>query len=421
LHTHQKPLGSAKRFFYVATLQHSFLVHEFMTSQIAACGGAATEDIYWMRRALVQAQNSLYLSNPNPRVGCVIVRDGELLAQGFTQAAGSRHAEAQALFEAAQQGVDVGGATAYVSLEPCSHTGRTPPCADALIHAGLARLVCTVQDPNPQVAGQGAAKLQAAGLAVQTGVLAQEAKHINIGFFSRMQRARPWLRLKIAASLDGFTALPNGQSQWITGEQARQDGHAWRARACAVLTGVGTVLADDPLLNVRGIAVQRQPHVLIVDSQLRTPTTAKLLAAQAVFSRKIVIFHLKNADAAKAAALQAAGAEAGLQLVALPADAAGRVDLPALLAWLQANLPVNELHIEAGATLNGALLQAGLADEVLYYQAPKLLGAGRPAAVLPAYQHVDEAPALLLLRSETLGADTRMQFLTASGQAFWSA
>jgi diaminohydroxyphosphoribosylaminopyrimidine deaminase/5-amino-6-(5-phosphoribosylamino)uracil reductase len=271
------------------------------------------------------------------------------------------------------------------------------------------------------VAGQGAAKLQAAGLAVQTGVLAQEAKHIHIGFFSRMQRARPWLRLKIAASLDGFTALPNGQSQWITGEQARQDGHAWRARACAVLTGVGTVLADDPLLNVRGIAVQRQPHVLIVDSQLRTPTTAKLLAAQAVFSRKIVIFHLKNADAAKAAALQAAGAEAGLQLVALPADAAGRVDLPALLAWLQANLPVNELHIEAGATLNGALLQAGLADEVLYYQAPKLLGAGRPAAVLPAYQHVDEAPALLLLRSETLGADTRMQFLTASGQAFWSA
>ena len=372
-----------------------------------------------MRLALLQAQNSLYLSNPNPRVGCVIVRDGKVLAQGYTQAAGSRHAEAQALHEAAQQGVDVRGATAYVSLEPCSHTGRTPPCADALIQAGLARVVCALQDPNPQVAGQGVAKLQAAGIAVDTGVLAQEAKQINIGFFSRMQRGRPWLRLKIAASLDGFTALPNGQSQWITGEAARADGHAWRARACALLTGVGTVLADDPLLNVRGLAVQRQPHLLILDSQLRTPVTAKLLAAQAGLKRKIVIFHLENAPAenvaANAAALQAAGAD----LVALPADAAGRVDLAALLAWLQAHLPVNELHIEAGATLNGALLQAGLVDEVLYYQAPKLLGAGRPAAVLPAYTQVDEAQVLQPLHSEQLGADTRLQFLTMNGQAFW--
>jgi diaminohydroxyphosphoribosylaminopyrimidine deaminase/5-amino-6-(5-phosphoribosylamino)uracil reductase len=358
-------------------------------------------------------------------VGCVIVRDGKLLAEGFTQAAGGRHAEAQALFLAAQQGVDVRGATAFVTLEPCSHTGRTPPCADALVHAGLARVVCAVQDPNPQVSGQGAAKLQAAGIAVETGVLAQEAKHINIGFFSRMQRAKPWIRLKIAASLDGFSALPNGQSQWITGEAARADGHAWRARACAVLTGVGTVLADDPLLNVRGIAVQRQPHVLIVDSQLRTPPTAKLLADQAGFTRKIIIFHLGNAPAERAAALQAAGA----QLVALPADTAAnasvdgteRVDLAALLAWLQANLPVNELHIEAGATLNGALLQAGLVDEVLYYQAPKLLGAGRPAATLPVYSHVDEAQNLQALHSETLGTDTRTQFLTASGQAFWQA
>ena len=396
-------------------------MHEFMTSQTAACGGAATEDIYWMRRALALAQGSLYLSNPNPRVGCIMVRDGKVLAQGFTQAAGSRHAEAQALFEAAQQGVDVRGATAFVTLEPCSHTGRTPPCADALIAAGLARVVCAVQDPNPLVAGQGSARLQAAGVAVETGVLAQEAKQLNIGFFSRMQRGRPWLRMKIATSLDGFSALPNGQSQWITGEQARQDGRAWRARACAVLTGVGTVLADDPLLNVRGIDMLRQPHVLIVDSQLRTPSTAKLLAAQAVFTRKIVIFHLENAPAEKVAALQAAGA----QLVSLPADISadgvGRVDLNALLAWLQANLPVNELHIEAGATLNGALMQAGFVDEVLYYQAPKLLGAGRPAAILPAYQHVDEAQTLHLLQSEILGADSRMRFLTASGQAFWQA
>lgn len=378
-----------------------------------------------MRRALALAQGSLYLSNPNPRVGCIMVRDGKVLAQGFTQAAGSRHAEAQALFEAAQQGVDVRGATAFVTLEPCSHTGRTPPCADALIAAGLARVVCAVQDPNPLVVGQGSARLQAAGVAVETGVLAQDARQLNIGFFSRIERQRPWVRLKIATSLDGYTALSNGQSQWITGPEARQDGRAWRARACAVLTGVGTVLADDPLLNVRGIAVQRQPHVLIVDSQLRTPPTAKLLAAQAAYTRKIVIFHLENAPAEKVAALQAAGA----QLVSLPADisadiaaaGAGRVDLTALLAWLQANLPVNELHIEAGATLNGALMQAGFVDEVLYYQAPKLLGAGRPAAILPAYQHVDEAQTLHLLQSEILGADSRMRFLTASGQAFWQA
>ena len=389
-----------------------------MTSKTAACGGAATEDIYWMRRALTLAQASVYLSNPNPRVGCVIVQTGQggkVLAEGYTQAAGSRHAEAQALFQAAQQGVDVRGATAFVTLEPCSHTGRTPPCADALVQAGLARVVYAVQDPNPQVAGQGAARLQAAGIAVQGGVLAAEAKQINIGFFSRMQRGRPWLRLKIAASLDGFTALPNGQSQWITGEAARADGHAWRARACAILTGVGTVLADDPLLNVRGLDMQRQPHLLIVDSQLRTPATAKLLAAQAGLARKIVIFHLENAAASQAAALQAAGA----QTVALPADAAGRVDLAALLAWLQTHLPVNELHIEAGATVNGALLQAGLADEVLYYQAPKLLGAGRPAAVLPSYAQVDEAQVLQPLRSEQLGLDTRTQFLTSSGLDFW--
>ena len=386
-----------------------------------ACGGSPTQDMYWMRRALSLAQQSLIVSNPNPRVGCTIVRDGQLLAQGFTQAAGSRHAEAQALFEAAQQGVDVRGATAYVTLEPCSHTGRTPPCADALIAAGLARVVCAVQDPNPLVAGQGIARLQAAGIAVDVGGLAAEARQLNIGFFSRIERQRPWLRLKIAASLDGFTALPNGQSQWITGELARQDGQAWRARACAVLTGVGTVLADDPLLNVRGLAVQRQPHVLIVDSQLRTPTTAKIIAAQAGFLRKIVIFHLKNADKVKAAALKAAGAEAGLQLVALPDDAAGRVDLAALVAWLHAHLPVNELHVEAGATLNGALLQAGLVDELLYYQAPKLLGVGRPAAQLPALRHVDDAVPLQPLSAERLGGDMRLQLLTAAGQAFWDS
>ncbi len=392
-----------------------------MPRSSAACGGAPTQDMYWMRRALALAQRSLYLSNPNPRVGCVIVQGGKVLAEGFTQAAGGRHAEAQALYSAAQQGVDVRGATAFVTLEPCSHTGRTPPCADALLGAGLARVVCALQDPNPLVAGQGMAKLRAAGVALDVGVLAQEARQLNIGFFSRIERQRPWLRVKMAASLDGYTALPNGQSQWITGSDARQDGHAWRARACAILTGVGTVLADDPQLNVRGIDVQRQPHVLIVDSQLRTPINAKVIAAQAGFTRKIIIFHRKNADAAKASALQAAAADAkvDLSLVALPADAAGRVDLVAMLAWLQEHLPINELHVEAGAALAGALLQAGLADELLYYQAPKLLGAGRPVALLPALDAVEQAPSLHTLSTERIGADLRLQLLTAAGQAFW--
>ena len=221
-----------------------------------------------MALALEWAAKGMYITAPNPRVGCVIVRDGEVIGAGHTQPAGQAHAEIQALRDAAARGKDVRGATAYVTLEPCSHYGRTPPCSKALVEAGLGRVVAAMGDPNPLVAGRGMAQLEAAGIATASGLMASEAHELNIGFFSRMQRGRPWVRLKTAASLDGMTALENGESQWITGPQARQDGHLWRARACVILTGIGTVKADDPQLTVRGVDTPRQPRRVIVDSRL---------------------------------------------------------------------------------------------------------------------------------------------------------
>ena len=385
-----------------------------VASTQAACGGAATADEYWMRRALVLAQQSLTLSNPNPRVGCVIVgAAGQLLAQGYTQTAGGLHAEAQALAHAAAQHIDVRGASLYVTLEPCSHFGRTPPCVDAIVQAGLGRVIAAVQDPNPQVAGLGFARLSAAGIALTQGVLAAEARALNLGFFSRMQRQQPWLRLKMATSLDGFIALPNGASQWITSEQARADGHAWRARACAVLTGVGTVLADDPLLNVRAAEQTRQPHLLLLDSQLRTPPSARLF--DAATARQIHIFTCQP-QAANASALQARGAK----IHAMPATAEGKVELNAVLAFLASQLPCNEVHIEAGAQINGAFLQAGLVDEVLHYQAPKLLGQGLPAAQLPAAKALDAVPTLQVHDVQKIGPDVRLRLFTQRGAAFYT-
>ena len=380
----------------------------------AACGGAATADEYWMRRALVLAQQSLTLSNPNPRVGCVIVgAAGQLLAQGYTQAAGGLHAEAQALAQAAAQHIDVRGASLYVTLEPCSHFGRTPPCVDAIVQAGIGRVIAAVEDPNPQVAGQGYARLRAAGIALTQGVLAAEARALNIGFFSRMQRRQPWLRLKMATSLDGFIALPNGTSQWITSDAARADGQAWRARACAVLTGVGTVVADDPLLNVRVGEPARQPHLLLLDSQLRTPPTARLL--DAADTRQIHIFTCQP-QAAAATALQARGAH----IHPMPATPQGRVELAAVMAFVASELPCNELHIEAGAHINGAFLQANLVDEVLHYQAPKLLGQGLPAAQLPLLENLDTVPTLTLHDMEKIGPDVRLRLFTARGAAYFA-
>ena len=359
-----------------------------------------------MTQALELAAQALTLSNPNPRVGCVIASPGgQLLGCGFTQQAGGPHAEVMALRDAAAQGREVRGATAYVTLEPCAHQGRTGPCCDALIAAGITRVVASIADPNPLVAGQGFARLRAAGIQVEVGPGAAESRELNIGFFSRMLRGLPWVRMKAATSLDGVAALANGASQWITGPEARADGHAWRARACAVLTGVGTVLADDPLLNVRGVATARQPHLVIVDSRLRTPPGARLFG---VPDRQVWIYAARG-DAAAAEALRARGATVSW----LP-GADGRVDLRALLRDL-ARRAVNELHLEAGPRLGGAFVQAGLVDEVLLYLAPMLLGSGgRRLADWGPLQALSQGLGLDWQDVQRVGADLRLRARAAA-------
>jgi diaminohydroxyphosphoribosylaminopyrimidine deaminase/5-amino-6-(5-phosphoribosylamino)uracil reductase len=319
-------------------------------------------DLQAMQLALQWAAKGMFITTPNPRVGCVLVRDGEVIAAGHTQPAGQPHAEVQALRDAASRGVDVRGATAYVTLEPCSHHGRTPPCADALIAAGIARVVVAITDPNPLVAGQGLARLQAAGIAVESGLLAAEATELNIGFFSRMQRGRPWVRMKAAASLDGKTALHSGESQWITSQEARDDGHWWRARACAILTGIGTVQEDDPQLNVRAVDTPRQPRRIVIDSRLQISPQARVLQGGGTW---IVA---AQSDPAREAALREQGAE----IILLP-NADGKVDLPALMQEL-GRRHINELHVEAGFKLNGSLIREDCVDELLLYFAPTLLG-----------------------------------------------
>ena len=350
---------------------------------------------------LALAERAVGLSDPNPRVGCVIVSaDGAtVLGQGHTQAAGGPHAEVMALRDAQARGHAVRGATVYVTLEPCAHHGRTPPCCDALVAAGVGRVEIAVGDPNPLVNGQGTARIAAAGIAIDHAPddIALRARELNIGFFSRMERGRPWVRMKIAASLDGRTALPNGASQWITGADARTDGHAFRKRAGAVLTGIGTVLADDPSLDVRLVETARQPLRCVVDARLDTPPTARLFE-----SASPVILFTASTDAARRAALEARGAE----IVDVPADG-GRVDLRSVLANLAAR-HVNELHVEAGARLNGALLRTGRVDELLLYLAPTLLGAGRGMADIGELQSLAEARAFDFHEIAKVGADLRI-------------
>ena len=355
-----------------------------------------------MRAALAQAAKALYSATPNPRVGCVIVRDGDVLAEGHTQPTGFAHAEAHALHHAQQQGVDVRGATVYVSLEPCSHHGRTPPCADALVNAGVARVVVAIEDPNPLVAGQGLARLRAAGIKVELGVLADEAREMNRGFLHRMQHGRPWVRMKIAASLDGGTALQNGESQWITSTQARDDGHAWRARACAVLTGIGTVQQDDPQLNVRAVETPRQPRRIVVDSHLEISPQAKILqgAASWIFS---VVEGGTRADQLRSE---------GHELIALPDDS-GKVDLYALMNEL-GRREINELHVEAGFKLNGSLLRAGVVDELLLYLAPCLLGPAQGLARLPVLEHLSDRLAFRFHEVEQVGPDLRLRVMRST-------
>jgi diaminohydroxyphosphoribosylaminopyrimidine deaminase / 5-amino-6-(5-phosphoribosylamino)uracil reductase len=321
----------------------------------------AAADSRWMARALQLAERGLYGTSPNPRVGCVLVKDGNMVGEGWHARAGEPHAEVHALHMA---GGHARGATAYVTLEPCSHHGRTPPCADALIAAGVARVVAAMQDPNPLVAGQGLERLRNAGIRVEFGLMEAAARALNIGFHARMTRGMPWVRSKIAASLDGRTALGNGASKWITGDDARQDVQHWRARSCVVLTGIGTVLADDPQLNVRGIETPRQPLRAVVDTALRLPADARLLQ-----QRGLLIYTAMD-DGAKTAILEQAGA----QVVVTP-DAGGQVDLQAVLRDL-AGRGCNEVLVEAGSKLNGNLLRQNLVDELVLYLAPQLLGDG---------------------------------------------
>lgn len=363
-----------------------------------------------MTLALDLAHQALWLTAPNPRVGCVITAaDGSVLGLGHTQRAGGPHAEVMALRDAAERGHSLLGATAWVTLEPCAHVGRTGPCCDALAAAGIGRVVSAMTDPNPKVAGQGMARLVAAG--VQTETLsptsdeAIQARELNIGFFSRMERGLPWVRMKVAASLDGQTALQNGQSQWITGAEARADGHAWRARACALLTGIGTVLEDDPLLNVRGLDVPRQPHLVVVDSRLDMPLNAQLLNTQGTGeqARQIWIYTATTDNADQRAALIARG----VSVIDMPGPG-GKVDLAGMLRDL-ALREINELHVEAGHKLNGSFIREGLVDEFLVYLAPQLLGRGQGMANLPALDTLSDSVKLAFHAVDRIGPDLRLQ------------
>ena len=355
-------------------------------------------DVQHMATALRLASEALLLTDPNPRVGCVLCdAEGRVLGQGHTQQAGGPHAEVMALRDAAAKGHSVVGATAYVTLEPCSHHGRTGPCCDALIAAGIAKVVASLADPNPLVAGQGFARLRAAGVEVQTGPGAAESRDLNIGFFSRMVRKTPWVRMKIAASLDGATALANGQSQWITSPEARADGHAWRARAGAVLTGIGTVLQDNPRLDVRMVETPRQPFRVIVDSLLQTPVDAKIFEAGGP-----VWIYTAVQGAQQEAALVAKGAT----VTCLP-DARGKVDLAAMMKDL-ARREINELHVEAGSKLNGSLIREGLVDEFLVYLAPRLLGPGLGMASIGPLEQLSDAVPLQFQDFAKVGPDLRV-------------
>jgi len=350
-----------------------------------------------MARALQLAARGLFSTAPNPRVGCVLARDGAIIGAGWHEKAGEPHAEINALRKVGSDGT-AQGATAYVSLEPCSHHGRTPPCADALIAAGVSRVVVAMQDPNPLVAGQGLAKLRAAGIVVESGLLENEARELNIGFVARMTRGRPWLRLKVAMSLDGKTALANGRSQWITGPDARRHAHGWRARSCAMLTGIGTVRDDNPRLTVRDMETSRQPLRVVVDSRLEIAPDAAILAG----GNCLIACAVENSE--KAAQLRALGAE----VIVLP-NPQGKVDLPALLREL-GRRGINEVMAEAGLKLNGSLLREGLVDELLIYQAPVLLGdAARGMADFGTLAELAAAQRLNILECRPVGADFFMR------------
>jgi diaminohydroxyphosphoribosylaminopyrimidine deaminase/5-amino-6-(5-phosphoribosylamino)uracil reductase len=363
-------------------------------------------DRFAMQRALTLAARGLESTDPNPRVGCVIARNGRIVGEGWHERAGLPHAEVRAL-EAA--GAQAAGATAYVTLEPCSHHGRTPPCVAALSAARIARVVYAIADPNPRVNGQGAEALRAAGISVEAGLNAAEARELNAGFVSRMLRGRPLLRLKLAMSLDGRTALAAGESRWITGVEAREDVQRWRARSSAILTGVGTVLTDDPRLDVRlpaeGAQERRQPLKVVLDSRLRTPPGARLFESG---GEVVILTGAGRADDARVAALGARGA----RVESLPLER-GWLSLAAVANRL-GELEANEVLVETGPTLAGELLREGLVDELLLYVAPKLLGPDARALIaLPPLASLADAPAFTLLETQPIGADLRLRLQPA--------
>ncbi len=354
-----------------------------------------SSDHILMAQALRLAERGLYTTMPNPRVACVIVKNNEIIGEGVHLKAGEPHAEVLALRQA---GAEARGATAYVTLEPCSHFGKTPPCADALVQAGISKVITAMQDPNPLVAGQGLARLAAQGIEVASGLMQAQAQALNPGFISRMTQNKPFIRSKIAASLDGKTALNNGVSQWITGEHARLDVQHWRAQSCAILTGIGTVLADNPSMTLRGLDIGRQPLKVIVDSQLQTPINAKILQGGNVL---IAFSHDINnrADALF---------EAGAELLCIPNDA-GKVCLKTLLTHL-ASQQMNEVLVEGGEGLNGALLALSLIDELLIYYAPKLMGsAAKGLFALPELTQMNQAIDLQVLDLRLIGNDIRLR------------
>jgi len=368
--------------------------------------GNLQTDQHWMSEALAEAHQALYLANPNPRVGCLIVKNGQVIGRGHTQAVGGPHAEVQALADARSKGFDPTDSVIYVTLEPCNHTGRTPPCVDALIAAKPRKVLVAMIDPNPLVAGKGLERLQAAGIAVETGLLGAEAAALNRGFISRMTRGLPWVRLKIAATLDGKTALPNGTSQWITGPLARADGHHWRAQACAVLTGGGTVKEDNPSLNVRDVSTQRQPWKVIVDSKLETPLDAKLFDGIDQSGVMIVCAHLQSPEQLTNAK---AFRERGVEVIEMP-NTHGKVDLAKLFAYLAQERHMNEIHVEAGAKLNGSLLREDCVDELLLYYAPFFMGEGLGMTSLSALKALQDRQTWNLIDQATFDPDIRLRY-----------
>jgi len=369
----------------------------------------SNSDLEYMNTALAEAKKSLFISNPNPRVGCVLVKDEQIIGRGFTQAVGGDHAEIMALKDAVQKGHEVSGSSAYVTLEPCCHHGRTPPCSDSLIKAKVKTVFVAMQDPNPLVAGKGLELLRQAGIEVRCGLLEKEAKELNLGFIKRMSQGLPWVRLKIATSLDGKTALNNGTSQWITGTDARLDGHHWRAQACCILTGIGTVKEDNPQLNARGINTTRQPLRVLIDSFLEVPLDAKILDQNIGGHTIVICGNVDPVHFEKTKKILSDNNVTVLQLPETSPASKGKVDLPAVFKYLAEKLHINEVHVEAGFKLNGSLIRESCVDELLIFMAPRLIGEGLGIANLPELQSLDKTIDWTLVDHTSIGNDLRLR------------